>query len=1192
MRLVNLDLERYGPFTGQSLAFQPEAKLQIVYGPNEAGKSCALAAVTDLFFGIEARTRYDFLHEGTDLRIGATIERRDGARLVFHRRKGNKNTLLDAAGAPLSDDALLPFLGSLSRDVFRHAFGLNTATLQAGADEMLKSGGEVGASLFAAASGLRGLTDLRRSMDAEADGVFGRRATKDRVFYQALDRFEAARKAIRERELRSGDWKALNEKIEERGGKLEQIKQDRGKNATEHARLSRLKRVAPLLRQIDGDLGALALLGDLPDVPNGFTERLRGALDALAKGSAACEEAAAERQQAEQDLAEISVDEALLDRSGDIERLVAETGAYANDRRDRPRIQAEADEYSASLNRLAIRLGLADAALVEKQQPSDTALARTRQLIAKGKALDQVLSGHTRALASEAEARAALERNRTERGAPVDPRPFREELVALAPVLQQLDRRSEMERALAAESRSLGEAAARLDPPIADLDALAEASTPAPETISRFRHQLDGLAENIRRAEERVAAAAETAAGIASKLSELISGRPIPSAESIAEERNKRDEAWLRLRGSIIGTTEPLAGASLTETIVTFEQHSAEADRLADSAASDAERVAAHAAETHRLAEEQRAEADAKGRVEALEEQRRVALEAWRAAWAPAGITPLPPTEMAVWLSSVKALFERRTKRDALKDEVARIDRAIAAILPALQALADELALPPVDGLDTALLARRIEGRLDDIGANWDEARDFDIRGRDIQARIDKLRRDEAEAIGQIETWAKQWQEAAVALGLPGSATTDEAEAALQAWRDVPGVIRERDNRARRVTGMRRNVENFEKGTTAFAEAVAGDLLSLPSDLAMKALAERLTNARGAEIRRDQATKRLNAATRAQAAADTKREEADAAIVALATSLPPGTDLPDLLQRLAGRDQIAASLAERRSQLLLQGDGFTEEQLRADLAAFDIDEAEAALKGLVTDDEDLDRQSQEVFAERDRAMRERAALEQGVGAEIALQQRRNAEAELVDAAREWTILKLGALLIGQVIDRHRTSQQDPMMTRAGALFSTLTGGSFAGLGQDFDDDDIPHLVGRRASGDLISVDGLSEGARDQLYLALRLAYLEDYAARTEAVPFIGDDLFTSFDEDRTAKGLAALAAIGDRVQPILFTHHRHVVDIARKAIGSDVAVIELDRNNKNREGKNSVISSRISSRCRLAQDRFANPHPT
>jgi uncharacterized protein YhaN len=607
----------------------------------------------------------------------------------------------------------------------------------------------------------------------------------------------------------------------------------------------------------------------------------------------------------------------------------------------------------------------------------------------------------------------------------------------------------------------------------------------------------------------------------------------------------------------MIGTTEALAGAPLTETILTFEQHSAEADRLADSAASDAERVAAHAAESRRLAEEQRKEADAKDRVEALEEERRQALETWHTAWAPAGISPLPPAEMAVWQSSVKALFERRAKRDALRDEFDRIDGAVRAIEPMLQVFADEIALPRVDGLDAGLLAHRIEGRLDEIASNWNEARDLEISARDIQARIDKLRLAETEATRQLEAWTTRWQESVVALGLPTSTTIDEAEAALLAWKEVPGTIRERDNRARRVAGMRRNVESFETQTAAIAETVAGDLLSLPSDLAMKALADRLTAARGAEVRRDQAKTRLTAATRSRDDADAKLQEAEALISALTTSLPQGADLPDLLARLTRRNQLAASLAERRGQLIVQGDGFSEDQLRAELAAFDVDQAEAALKGLAAEDEILDREAQEIFAERDRAMRDRAALEQGVGAEVALQQRRNAEAELVDAAREWAVLKLGALLIGHVIDRHRTSQQHPLMTRASALFSTLTGGSFAELGQDFDNDDTPRLVGRRASGELVSVEGLSEGTRDQLYLALRLAYLEDYAGRTEAVPFIGDDLFTSFDEDRTANGLAALAAIGDRVQPILFTHHRHVVEIARDRIGPQAAIIEL-----------------------------------
>lgn len=137
MRIRNLTLERYGPFSGQTLSFRPDAKLHIVFGPNEAGKSCSLAAISDLFFKIESRTQYDFLHKGKDLRICALIEARNGNLLSFQRRKGNKDTLLDSAGTPLPDDSLLPFIGNLTREVFTHAFGLNTETLRQGAEEML-----------------------------------------------------------------------------------------------------------------------------------------------------------------------------------------------------------------------------------------------------------------------------------------------------------------------------------------------------------------------------------------------------------------------------------------------------------------------------------------------------------------------------------------------------------------------------------------------------------------------------------------------------------------------------------------------------------------------------------------------------------------------------------------------------------------------------------------------------------------------------------------------------------------------------------------------------------------------------------------------------------------------------------------------------------------------------------------------
>jgi uncharacterized protein YhaN len=128
-------------------------------------------------------------------------------------------------------------------------------------------------------------------------------------------------------------------------------------------------------------------------------------------------------------------------------------------------------------------------------------------------------------------------------------------------------------------------------------------------------------------------------------------------------------------------------------------------------------------------------------------------------------------------------------------------------------------------------------------------------------------------------------------------------------------------------------------------------------------------------------------------------------------------------------------------------------------------------------------------------------------------------------------------------------------TQESHLFSMLTANSFAGVEQEIDETDTFRLVGRRDAVHTLGYSEMSEGTQFQLYLALRLAYLDEYAQKAEPMPFIGDDLLASFDDERTRKGITALAEIGPRIQPILFTHHSRVVELAREELGDRVDVV-------------------------------------
>jgi uncharacterized protein YhaN len=78
---------------------------------------------------------------------------------------------------------------------------------------------------------------------------------------------------------------------------------------------------------------------------------------------------------------------------------------------------------------------------------------------------------------------------------------------------------------------------------------------------------------------------------------------------------------------------------------------------------------------------------------------------------------------------------------------------------------------------------------------------------------------------------------------------------------------------------------------------------------------------------------------------------------------------------------------------------------------------------------------------------------------------------------------------------------------------------------------------------------MSDGTRDQLFLALRLAYIENHCESTAVCPVVLDDVLMAFDDERTAAALRALQELSHKTQVLIFTHHAHHVALANKTLG-------------------------------------------
>ncbi len=171
------------------------------------------------------------------------------------------------------------------------------------------------------------------------------------------------------------------------------------------------------------------------------------------------------------------------------------------------------------------------------------------------------------------------------------------------------------------------------------------------------------------------------------------------------------------------------------------------------------------------------------------------------------------------------------------------------------------------------------------------------------------------------------------------------------------------------------------------------------------------------------------------------------------------------------------------------------------------------------------------------------------------------EGAIVDmhrAIERFLELSLARHLVHEAVRIVRDERQDPLVREAGVLFSRMTCGEFDGVASDVDEDGRPVVVGVRSGGRGRQPAGtMSDGARDQLFLAFRLASLATYCAAAEPLPFVADDILVHFDDERSEATLDVLSEFASTTQVLLFTHHRSVLRVAERLASDGRASVAI-----------------------------------
>ena len=1166
MRLLRLHLLAFGPFTGQVLDFGAAAqRLVLVHGPNEAGKSSALRAVSDLRFGIPQQSRDNFVHPHPQMLLGGEFEDREGRRHSLLRRKGRNATLLladfsrpEPAGdsAPPELQALLAC--GLGREEHDRSFALDHQRLRQGGEALLRGEGEIGAALFEASAGVRSIPQLLKRLDdsARAFHMPGTRGSSGRINV-ALKAFEEHQSAYRGALVRPARWAELFRAHQEAQAALAGLERQRDALHARLLLLGELRAVAPLLRGADQAARALEELREAPLLDPEAAERRAAAESGLlaAREGAAAE--AAEALRLRERIGAIVPDAAILALAGAVKRLAAASEAADRHRAELADAAAQCAREASLVTALSARIDpqAAPAAVLGRvPAPAQRAALETR--LREAELARQACERHREAMRSRASEAAA--------GAAA-PLPAAHACAGLRAAQAELARSEEAIRRLAELPPRLRAAERRLracleDAGLADEAAMLRA---APLLDARIDAALAAQRRDAIRAEERRQRIERIDAALldeAGNRDRLLAQGAVPTLDDLGRARAERDAGWSKLRAAYIDRAHPGPDAAGPAPALpqAYERAVAEADRVADALAADHERSARLQSALRTIANLQ---AD---RETLLAELREIAAAdaaretAWHAELEAARLPPMRPAELREWQLRLAAARAAAEEWHALSDEhehALALERRLAAALHTA-ILATGLAAP---GGDAPL------GTLAAIAAQADE----EIRRREKQLDTEAGARVQRER----EQQRMASQEAALAAALAG------AEQALRPGLEILGLgpeagtpvararLDELDELARAQDRMRAAEARLQHARDALsvldaaAAAIAAELGDPPpADLRICAerLAARLSEAESAATALTLAgqalEKALESQSRHERAADAHLGRLAALCAAAAVQSP--AELPEAEER-SRRRRDAQMRLDAASAQLAQATRRPPDELRAlladlDAAAIDAEEAACAQRQQKLEEELREARRSEEAA--------RLALQEIDGADTAAAHREamaGAEARVRAAMAPWIRSRLAHALLSEALGRFRDRAQGPMLASASGYFSRMTCGEFVRLVGD-DSTEPPVLLAERRDGGRLQVEGMSEGTRDQLYLALRLAALELRRAAQVDLPLLLDDVLMTSDDRRAALILQALADFAREGQVIVFTHHRHLVEIARSALPEDrLAVIEL-----------------------------------
>jgi len=253
------------------------------------------------------------------------------------------------------------------------------------------------------------------------------------------------------------------------------------------------------------------------------------------------------------------------------------------------------------------------------------------------------------------------------------------------------------------------------------------------------------------------------------------------------------------------------------------------------------------------------------------------------------------------------------------------------------------------------------------------------------------------------------------------------------------------------------------------------------------------------------------------------------------------------------RQEVKKEIKNRRSEIInLTGEGLFAETC-ATLATLEPTSVAGELQQLAEKLPILDSENDVLVKEIDRRTNELQSLASSAELARLLTDRESTRSQLEGAAEEWAVVTLSQHLLDRTRRVYERERQPAVIRSASARFHAITRERYASIISPLQggEMEVESLGGRR-----LSLQQLSRGTQEQLYLCLRFGLVEERDHNAEPLPVIMDDILVNFDPERARAAAEQLIRFAESRQLLFFTCHPSTVETFRE-IDADVSVREL-----------------------------------